>query len=44
MRANAVLGLAFQPHQHHLGGVDVPGVLQELFYQLAAAFAHAHVA
>ena len=43
VRAHAVARLAFQPHEDDLGGVDVPGVAEELLHELAAAFAHAHV-
>ena len=44
VRTDALARRAFQPHEHHLGRVDVPGVAQELLGQFAAAFAHAHVA
>ncbi len=44
MRADAPLGLTLEPYQHHLGCLDVPGVLQELLHEFTAAFAHAHVA
>ena len=44
VRAHAVARLALEPDQHHLGRVDVPGVPEQLLHQLAAAFAHAHVA
>ena len=43
VRAHAMARLAFQPHEDDLGGVDVPGVAEELLHELAAAFAHAHV-
>ena len=44
MGTDAVLRLALKPYQHHLGGVDVPGVAKELLYQLAAAFSYTHAA
>ena len=42
--ADALAGLAFEPYEHNLGGVDVPGVAEQLLDELAAAFAYAHVA
>ena len=43
MRTDTAARLAFQPNQHHLGSIDVPRILEELFHQFAAAFANAHV-
>ena len=42
MRADAVWDFAFDPYEHHLGLVDIPRVVQQLFDQLPAALADAH--
>ena len=33
---------ALKPDEDDLGGIDVPGIAEQLLYELAAAFAHAH--
>ena len=43
MRADTPAGLAFQPDEYDLRGVDVPGVPEELLYELSAAFADTHI-
>ncbi len=43
VRADTLLRSAFEPYEHHLGSVDVPSVLQQLFYEFTTAFADAHV-
>ena len=43
VRANTTLGLTLQPYQHYLGGIDVPGVFEELLHQLTTTFADTHV-
>ncbi len=44
VRTYALAGSAFQPYEYHFGSIDVPGVVEQLLDQLAAAFANAHVA
>ena len=43
VRTYALAGTSLKPHQHYLGSIDVPGVVEQLLHELAAAFTHAHV-
>ena len=43
VRTYALLRSTLEPYEYHFGSIDVPSVLQQLFYKLATAFADAHV-
>ena len=43
VRADTLLRSTFEPNEYHFGSVDVPSVLQQLFYEFTTAFADAHV-
>ena len=43
MGTDTLAGAAFKPYKNNFGGIDVPRVVEKLFYQLASTFADTHV-
>ena len=44
MRADTLLGRAFEPNQNHFRRIDVPSIVEKLFHELSTTFTDAHAA
>ena len=44
MRTDTLLRLAFEPDEDHLRSIDVPSVVEKLFYELSTTFTDTHAA
>ena len=43
VRTDTLARRTFQPHKHNLRSVDIPGIVEKLFYQFSPAFSNTHV-
>ena len=44
MRADTLLGSAFEPNENHLRSIDVPSVVEKLFHEFSTTFTDTHAA
>ena len=42
MRTDTFLRFAFEPNENYLRSVDVPSVVEKLFYELSTTFTYTH--